>query len=415
MPRVLLLFPTTTYRSADYLRAAQRLGVEAVVASERPSTLESLNPGGLMTIDFRDPEACARAAAALAERGGIAAAVGVDEATALAAARIGTALGLPRANPPDAVAAAGDKRLFRERIDAAGLPGPRWIAAPVVGGPDAALADARLPCVLKPTFLSGSRGVVRADSPEELRAAWARIAAILADPEVARRGGDSARTILVEEYVPGDEVALEGLLRGGRLETLAIFDKPDPLEGPFFAETIYVTPTRKAPEVQEAIREAAAHAALAVGLREGPIHAELRLPPSGPVVIEVAARTIGGLCSRALRFAGGATLEDVVLGHALGRGPDRVEREPAASGVLMIPVERAGRLEEVSGIEAARAVPGVEDVVISAHPGQRLVPLPEEARYAGFVFARAGEPAEVERALRRARGELSFRVTPAAE
>jgi biotin carboxylase len=406
----LLLFPTTTYRSADYLRAAARLGVEAVVASEHPSTMERLNPDGLLTLDFREPEACARAAAALAERGGVEAAIGVDEPTALAAARVGTALGLARVNPPEAVAAAGDKRLFRERIGAAGLPAPGWVAAAVPDGPGAALARARLPCVLKPTFLSGSRGVIRAGSPEEFRAAWDRVAAILDDPEVARRGGENARTILVEDYVPGEEVALEGLLRGGALETLAIFDKPDPLEGPFFAETIYVTPSRKRSEVQDAIRGAAAAAARALGLRHGPIHAELRLPPSGPVVIELAARTIGGLCSRALRFAGGATLEDVVLRHALGRDGGRVEREAAASGVLMIPVDRAGRLETVGGVEAARAVPGVEDVVISAHPGQTLVPLPEEARYVGFVFARAAEPAAVETALRESRARLDFRI-----
>ena len=415
MPRILLLLPTSTYRSADYLRAAERLGVETVVASERASTLESLNPSGLMTVDFRDPDDCERAARELARDGGVDAAVGVDEETAVAAARIAASLGLARANPPEAVAAARDKRMLRERLDAAGLPSPAWAWAPLSAGAGAAISRVRFPCVLKPTFLSGSRGVIRADSAEEFRAAWDRLAAILADPEVARRGGDSARSILVEDFVAGEEVALEGLLTGGRLDSLAIFDKPDRLDGPFFEETIYVTPSRKPAEVREAIVAAAEDAARALGLREGPVHAELRLSRAGPVALEVAARTIGGLCGRALRFAGGASLEEVVLRHALRRLEGPVRREDAASGVMMIPIPRAGVLEEVRGLSAARAVPALEDVVISAHPGQRLVPLPEGSRYLGFLFARAEDPGEVESALRRGHAALEFRIRAGGE
>ncbi|HEX4439241.1 MAG TPA: ATP-grasp domain-containing protein [Thermoanaerobaculia bacterium] len=422
MPRVLLLLPTSTYRTADYLHAAARLGVETVVGSERPSTLERLNPAGLMTIDFRDARACERAASELASRGGVDAVLGVDEETALAAARIARTLGIARANPPEAVAAARDKRLFRERMDAAGLAAPRWRAEPLEAGADAVAARVRLPCVVKPTFLSGSRGVIRADSPDALRAAWERLAAILADPEVARRGGENAQTVLVEEFVPGDEVAVEGLLTAGELEVLAIFDKPDPLDGPFFEETIYVTPSRRSAEVRAAIARAAGDAAKALGLVHGPIHAELRLPPSGPVVLEIAARTIGGLCGRALRFAEPASsessetsetvsLEEVVLRHALGRGVPP-PREEAASGVMMIPTPRAGILEEVRHLAAARAVPDVEDVIVSAHPGQRLVPLPEGSRYLGFVFARAATPERAERALRAANAALEIRITP---
>jgi biotin carboxylase len=243
------------------------------------------------------------------------------------------------------------------------------------------------------------------------------VAAILAEPDVARRGGASASEILVEAFVPGDEVAVEGLLVDGRLEVLAIFDKPDPLDGPFFEETIYVTPTRKAPAAREAAVRSVAEAARALGLRHGPVHAELRLSASGPVPLEVAARTIGGLCGRALRFEtaapeeGGetASLEEVVLRNALGLG-DAPRRERAASGVMMVPIPRAGRLGEVRGVAAARAVPGVEDVVISAHPGQRLVPLPEGSRYLGFIFARADRPDAVEDALRRAHAALDIVV-----
>ncbi len=409
MPRVLLLLPTTSYRTPDFLRAAQALGVEVSVGVEETSALERLNPSGLLTLDFRDPAACARAAAAWARRTPVDAVVGVDEDTVVAAAAIAEALGLPH-NPREAVAAASHKGRLREALARAGAPSPPHRIFRLDDDPGRAARSAAYPCVLKPTFLAGSRGVIRADDPAGFEAAWRRIAALLSAPDLARRGGEAAREILVEDFVGGAEVALEGLLAGGRLETLALFDKPDPLEGPFFEETIYVTPSRLPEEAQASIRAAAETGARALSLTDGPVHAELRWNGRGAWIIELAARSIGGLCSRTLRFGTGMSLEELILRQALGleRPPDRLDGR--AAGVMMIPVPREGVLEEVEGLDAARAVEGIEEVAISAHPGERLVAWPEGSRYPGFIFARCASPADAEAALREAHRRLTFRM-----
>jgi biotin carboxylase len=263
--------------------------------------------------------------------------------------------------------------------------------------------------VLKPLVLSASRGVIRADTETEFAAAFRRVAAILAAPDVAALGAGTDR-VLVEGFVPGAEVALEGLLRDGALDTLALFDKPDPLDGPFFEETIYVTPSRLPEAVQAAIRDATARAARALGLRDGPVHAELRLNAEGPWLIEIAARSIGGLCSRTLRFGTGMALEEIILRQALDLPMARPERERAAAGVMMIPIPRGGVLEAVDGLEAARATTGIADVTIAAHRGQEIVPLPEGSRYLGFIFSRAATPAEAEARLRCAHARLRFDI-----
>jgi biotin carboxylase len=409
--RVLLLLPTTSYKTADFLRAAEALGVEVTVASEEPSTMQALDPTGLLTLDFRNPSACARRVAEFATATPIAAVVGVDEDTVVVAAAIADSLGLPH-NPLEAVSAARSKPKMRELLARGGAPSPRHRVFPIGGGADLAAGEVSYPCVLKPTFLSASRGVIRADSPEQFRAAWKRIGAILEQPDVARRRAETAPEILVEDYVPGVEVALEGLLSAGALRTLALFDKPDSLEGPFFEETIYVTPSRLPEDAQAALREAASLGARALGLRDGPIHAELRWNAEGPWILEIAARSIGGLCARTLRFGAGMSLEELVLRHALGREVPAASSDRRAAGVMMIPIPRAGVLEEVRGLEAARAVEGIVDVAITAHPGQNLVPLPEGSRYLGFLFSRAAAPEGAEAALREAHGRLEFEITP---
>jgi biotin carboxylase len=409
MARVLLLLPTTTYRSADFLAAARALGVDVTVATEEPSAAEGLAGNGLATIDFRDPSKAARDAVALADRTPFDAVLGVDDETEVAAAEIARALGLRHNSRPSAEAAR-HKPTMRAALHNAGLPGlnvPRFAVFPVDTDPVAAALSVSYPCVLKPTFLAASRGVIRANDPEELVSAWERIRGILQDPDVARRGGSYAREILIEEFVPGREVALEGLLAAGTLRVLALFDKPDPLEGPFFEETIYVTPSRLPPAVQAKVAEAASGAARALGLTEGPVHVELRVNPSGVFVIEAAARSIGGLCSRTLTFGTGISLEELILRHALGMPAD-APRETAAAGVMMIPIPRAGTLARVDGLEDAAAVPGIVAGTITIRPGQRLVPLPEGWRYLGFLFSRADTPQRAERALREAHGKLRF-------
>ena len=404
--RLLLLLPTRTYRTEDFVDAAQQLGVDLVCASEKPSTLEALAPDNLLTLDFSDPADAAARAVEWSKERPLAAVVGVDDLTAAAAAAIAERLGL-RASAPAAVAAARDKFQMRQCLAAAGVPVPRFRRIALSENAVVAARGVEFPCVLKPLSLSASRGVIRANTTEQFVVAFNRIAALLARDDVAVTG-DAARYLLAEEYVPGLEVALEGLLVHGRLHVLALFDKPDPLEGPFFEETIYVTPSRLPESVQRAIRDTTSAACAALGLTEGPVHAELRVNDDGPWVLEVAARSIGGLCSRTLRFGTGMTLEEIILRHALGWPITTLERERSAAGVMMIPIPRAGVLRAVRGLEDAKATDHVVDVVISAHVGQDVVPLPEGWQYLGFVFARADTPAVVEDALRVAHARLAF-------
>jgi biotin carboxylase len=416
MPRILLLLPTTTYRTDAFLAAARHFDAEVVVASERPSTMEALAPAGLLTLDFGDPVRAAVDAAEFARRHPIDAVVPVDDDTAVVAAAIAAALDLPH-NSVASARAARDKYASRAILRDARVPVPNFEAHTFGEDVSAIARRTSYPCVVKPVFLSASRGVMRADTPEEFAAAVRRLEKLLADPELQRRGGRAARTYLVEEFVPGVEVALEGLLIRGELSVLAIFDKPDPLDGPFFEETIYVTPSRLPSETQSAIAGTVAGASRALGLAHGPIHAELRVNERGPWILEVAARSIGGLCSRTLRFGTGLSLEDLILRASLGLGVEGLEREQRPAGVMMIPIPRAGILRGVHGLDAARAVPDVEDVTISVHRGARLVPLPEGASYLGFIFARAATPERVEQALRDAHVCVRFDIenAPAAE
>jgi len=334
--------------------------------------------------------------------------VGVDDQTATAAAAIAERLGL-RTSPVAAVAAARNKYEMRQCLAAAGLPVPRYRRIALKDDPFLAARGVGFPCVLKPLALSASRGVIRANNVDQFIAAFRRIGALLGRDDVSVTG-EAADSLLAEEYIPGVEVALEGMLSSGRLHTLALFDKPDPLEGPFFEETIYVTPSRLPASIQNAIAEATASAAAALGLEEGPVHAEVRVNEHGPWVIELAARSIGGLCSRTLRFGTGMTLEELILRHALGWDIASYDREARAAGVMMIPIPRAGRLQAVHGIAEATAVPSVEEVAITAYEGQELVPLPEGWQYLGFIFARADTPDQVEKALRASHAQLRFDI-----
>jgi biotin carboxylase len=411
--RLLLLVPTQSYRAEDFQAAAARLGVEVVVGTDRCHRIEdAFGPSeGLLSLDYRRPEAAAeeiRREAAAREIAGI---VPVDDGTAVIAALAAERLGLAR-NPPAAARRTANKLAQREALQAAGVPVPRFQAFPIAGGPDGPAAVVRYPCVLKPLGLSASRGVIRADDPVSFRQAWRRIVAILAAARSERKAREegAGSQLLVEDFVPGAEVALEGLLRGGRLEVLALFDKPDPLDGPFFEETLYVTPSRHPVAAQVEVERVIGAASEALGLREGPIHAEARLGPAGPVVLEVAARTIGGLCARALRFGTGASLEELVVAHAMGLPLASVRRESQASGVMMLPIPRRGVLHGVAGLSAAREVAGIQDVVITVPEGRDVVPLPEGDAYLGFLFARGKTPDAVEASLREAHRRLSFDI-----
>ncbi|GIX46672.1 MAG: phosphoribosylglycinamide synthetase [Candidatus Tectimicrobiota bacterium] len=410
-PRLLLLMTTRTYKSHDFLEAARRLGAEVVVGTEREQALAALTPGTTLALDFLQPQAATAAIVAFARQFPLTAVVGVDDDTVPLAAMAAAALGLPH-NPAEAVLATRNKYQLRQRLAAAGLPTPHFACFPLTADPAAVAVQVPYPCVLKPLFLSASRGVMRADTPEQFVAAWQRLAALLRTPEVASRGGALAEQILVEAYLPGQEVALEGLLVRGNLQVLALFDKPDPLEGPFFEETLYVTPSRLPAATQEAIAACVAACTRALGLREGPVHAELRLNAQGPWPLELAARTIGGLCARTLRFGTGMSLEELVLRHALGLEVTSYAREGQAAGVMMLPIPQRGTLRAVHGQEAAKQVPGIEALHLTVPLGHEVVPLPEGDRYLGFLFARAATPAHVEAALREAYKRLTFVITP---
>jgi biotin carboxylase len=368
--------------------------VEVIVASEEEPVLAETIGDRAVVVQLDEPEGGASAIEALDARRGIDAVVAVDDQGILVAAHAGERLGFPH-NPPDAVVRTRDKAAMRAALDAAEVSQPRFA---VFDDPDD-VPDVGFPCVVKPTGLSASQGVIRADDPDQARGAARRA------HEIAGGG-----TLLVEEYVSGAELALEGLMRGGELEVLALFDKPDPLEGPYFEETIYVTPARVADDVSTRIGRVVADAATALGLREGPIHAEVRVDGERVWVLEVAARTIGGLCARALRFGAGISLEEVILRHALGRDLDGLAREATASGVMMLPIPGAGRLGAVNGQDAARAVPGVVGLEITIPVGREIRPLPEGDRYLGFLFARADTPDAVESALRTAHAALEVEI-----
>jgi biotin carboxylase len=399
--------PATTYRSADFMDAAHRLGADVVVGSNLPQILEAFSDGKTLTLDFDDP---ARAIARIQSVPPFDAIVPVDEEGTLLAATLAAALKLPH-NSIASVEAARNKAVSRRLFRDAGLPVPRFEVVTLDQDPQPAAERVGFPCVVKPLVLAASQGVIRADDLPSLRAAIERIAALLADRTIQKRG-PAARQILIEAFIPGREVALEGLLRNGTLDVLALFDKPDPLDGPFFEETLYVTPSRLPKPVQDTVAACAARAASAIGLSDGPIHAELRINEAGPWILEVAARSIGGLCSRTLRFGTGLTLEEVIIRHALGMDIPSLERERRAAGVMMIPIPKAGRLRDIRGKDEAKAVPGIEEVTIMIRRGQRVVPLPEGKRYLGFIFARGESPEFVEAALREAHRRLAFEIAP---
>jgi biotin carboxylase len=408
VPRVLLLLPSGTYKAPDFLDAARRLGVDVVVASETEQTLAESMGDRALVVDLADPAGSAQKIAALAARFPLDAVVAVDDQGLLIAALAAEELGLP-ANPPEAVRRTRNKAVMRDAMadwvaeHGGDLLQPSFRVLYRDGSVLRAADELGWPVVVKPVSLSASRGVIRADDPVAAEGAASRVWAIL-DSD----GHSVHEPIVVEQYIAGEEVAVEALLRGGELEVLAVFDKPDPLTGPYFEETLYVTPSRLPAEVQDAVRRSVTQAAAALGLTEGPVHAELRIDADGrPWILELAARTIGGLCARTLRFAAGVTLEELVLRHALGLPVDPRRERPAA-GVMMLPIPAAGRLVAVHGKDEARAVPHITALEISIPIGGPVRPLPDGDRYLGFLFARASDPAEIEEALRTAHSLLEI-------
>ena len=402
--KLLLIGATTGYQTREFGAMAERLSMDLALATDRCHVLDDPWGDRAIALRFEDP---ARAAATLAAQAHVDGIVALGDRPAYIAALAAERMGIPY-NSPDSVLAARDKFLARERFRCAGLAVPEYFRVPAADGPQGAAERASYPCVLKPLGLSASRGVIRANNRAEFVAAFGRIAALLADPDIARLHDEQNRFIQVESFIEGREFALEGILSEGRLRVLALFDKPDPLDGPYFEETIYVTPSRERAETQRDIVRTTERAIQALGLTRGPVHAEMRVNQRGVWMLEVAARPIGGLCARVL-----PGLEELILRHAAGEDVSSFPTPSDAAGVMMIPIPREGIYASTEGLEEARSVAGVEDVIITAKEGQKLVPLPEGNSYLGFIFARAKAPLEAERALRDAHAKLKFEIATA--
>jgi biotin carboxylase len=405
--RIILLMSPATYRGGAFLSAAKRLNLEVVVGIDLPETLAEYwhVPLG---VDFAAPEASVKTIVEYAREHPITAILSVDDAASELAALASEALGLAH-NSPKAAEAARDKLLMRSLMSRGGAPCPIFRPFSLNSDPTWVAKQVTYPCVVKPLRLSGSRGVIRANNPDEFMVAFNRTKRLLFS-----EGFSKHDSLLVEDFIPGFEVALEGLLTRGQLKVLALFDKPDPLDGPFFEETIYITPSRLPAEVQEEIARCVTIASASLELREGPVHAELRVNEKGPWMLEIAGRSIGGHCSSILEFgagvASGMCLEELILRQAIGDEITAVERDGHAAGVMMIPIPGAGILKAIYGVEEALALPLITGVEITAKLHHALVPLPEGASYLGFIFARGDSPAEVEEAIRRAHSLLKFDI-----
>lgn len=405
---VLLIATTTGYQIRSFGDAAAELGIRLVLATDRCDHLDDPWRDGAIAVRFHEPGASAvhlKAAFGDHRPDGI---IAVGDRPTLLAAHAAAVFGLP-GNSALAAVRSRNKLDAREAFRAVGLLAPSYWHVPIDTDPRSIAAQLTYPVVVKPLGLSGSRGVMRADTPQEFAAAFARLRQLLQSADIRLERDQIHESALIESFIPGHEYAIEGVITDGSLMPLAIFDKPDPLDGPFFEETIYVTPSRADDATRDAIVDAVASAARALGLVHGPIHAECRVNSDGVYILEIAARPIGGLCSRALRFTyAGQTvpLEHVLLLHAVGKRLDGVAREEAASAVMMIPIPHRGVFRNVEGVESARRVPLIEDVHITAKPDALLTPLPEGRSYLGFIFARGSSPGEVEAAVRQAHRHL---------
>jgi biotin carboxylase len=395
---VLVILPTSSYRAADFVAAAESLGVDLAIAGESHPPL--IGADRFVEIDCNDPNGSAEAIADLAARTPIDAIVAADDAGVVIGALAADLIGLPH-NNPEAAAATRDKIAMRARLNMGEVPQPDFRILTGDADPAAVVSSFAAPVVIKPARLSASRGVIRVDDPADAPAVVDRIRRI-------QHSASHDDALLVERFVPGAEVAVEAMQWDGELEVLAVFDKPDPLDGPFFEETIYVTPSRHTADDMAAIIDVTRRAASALGLTHGPIHAEVRVTEGRATVLEVAARSIGGLCGRALRFGlMGTSLEVMILRQALGMHKPGLHRESSAAGVLMLPIPTRGRLKGFVGVDEVLGLPAITSFEPAIPIGEEVVPLPEGDRYLGFVFARAATPEEVEDALRQARTRLT--------
>lgn len=400
--RLILLASAQSYRGGPFDIAAKKLGVEIIFGQDVPLPLQNdASPG--LRLDYRDIKQATKTILKFAKKYPIDGILGLDDSGTLIAASTYEALGIPH-NSIESALAARDKHIMRKCFLKSNIPSPPFEHHFLNEDIEKLSHEVSYPCVIKPTTLSGSRGVMRANSPQEFIQRINRLRPILAN--------ERCDEFLIEEFIPGQEYAIEGIMDNGKLIVLALFDKPDPLDGPFFEETIYVTPSRLPQETQQEIIDTAENAAKSLGLMRGPIHAEIRFNDKGPWMVEIAGRSIGGLCSQTLHFKTKTTLEELILRQLLDLDLSNASRKTGADGVMMIPIPEAGLLKRISGIEEAKSIPFINDIEITARLNYSLVPLPEGNAYLGFIFASARTPEEVESALRKAYQSLKIEVAP---
>lgn len=403
---LLIIAPHHSYRIAPYIKAAEQLEINITIASAGEHSLISVINKGLH-IDFSDEEKALADILTAAVQTPFNAVLGTDDVSVALAAKVAKALGLLH-NPPAAALFARRKDRARACLQSAGVAVPAFQRIELNQSIYDQLGKLKYPCVLKPLAMSGSRGVIRVDDSCAAETAVNRIMTILREVDVA----EESAAILAEAFIEGHEVAYEGLLSKGHLTTLALFDKPDPLNGPYFEETYYISPSRLTRKVQQQIQQTVLDACRAYGLQQGPVHAELRIDGDDKVwVLEVAARTIGGECARLVELVTGQALEKLVLAQLLEINIPTMTFDGGA-GVLMIPIPAAGILRRIEGIAAARAVKNIEELLISVRDGHELVPLPEGASYLGFIYAVADSAEAAERALREAHSKLKIVTAP---
>lgn len=410
---VLLLIPSHSYRTSDFMRAASDLDINVIVGIDTEFIVKT-DQESVIALDFSDPDKAAETISQFRPEIDIDAILAVDDAGTLIAAKASQILELPH-NSVSSVELTRDKYALRTALSVSRLPSPGYKLFDIAQSEDdlRVIGDSmKYPVVLKPRGLSGSQGIIRADSCIEFTEAFSRIKGIL-ESENSREecAADLLTSILVEDYVSGPEFALEGVLNRGDLTVLALFDKPDPLIGPFFEETIYVTPTRYSDDVQVQIISTVQSACRNLGLTHGPVHAEVRLEKNEVFLIDLAGRSIGGLCARTLSFGSGLSLEEIILTHAVGDDINQLNRESLAAGVMMIPIPAAGIFQKVSGVDKAEKINGIESVSIIPTSGDEVIPLPDGNEYLGFIFGKGKNPQTVEKSLREAHDQLDFEIT----
>ena len=403
--RLLLVSHHNSYRIAPYIKAALNLGLEVTIASQGKHSLVTEVANGLH-IDFDDVNAAHKEILKENQKRPFTGILGSDDQTVELAAYAAKTLKLPH-NPPRAALYSHRKDLARAQLSLTGCPVPIHCLLDLNLPVKNQMAGLPWPCVIKPLNMSASRGVIRTNNKDEFITACERLRPIIADSQEEFE----QRHLLIEDYIDGIEIAYEGFLQNGELETITIFDKPDPLTGPYFAETIYVTPTALSDELQLSIKKVIQKACLAYGLRSGAIHAECRIDSENRIwILEVASRTIGGDCARVLDNEN-FSIEELAILLAIGQ-PVTPYIAEQARGVMMIPIRQKGLLKRVEGLLQASKIKHIDKIDIIIGEGHELIPLPEGNQYLGYIFASAESTEQVTAAIREAYALLKFVTAP---